>query len=1593
MRNLYLFLLFLVGTTALAQEAKLQFINNSPTLGTDIGPVVDVYINNVLHEGLRSIGFREASSYVDIASGNNVAIELRIAPSNIDGPVLISQTFTALNSGEIYTLMLGGVDLPVPQLPDLALFLFGNARLDSPDPNTTRVRAIHGGILLPPTTIGLRNQDPIFNLSYGSASAYFGFDAEELFFFADVQNLGFPLSYVGDFTELGGKSATLFISGSVVNDPEWGLWIATVEGDVFELPLTLLANVQFVNNVAAGAIDVYLGEELWIDNLEFRQAIPYYFIPSENILTFGIAPGGSTSINDVTATYEFGFETDVDYKLVLSGTPGSADFPVDLLINRSDRSQASSNDVFEVNFFHGFRDSLPILISGKQVGLFIDSLGYHNFSHYVQVDESLTYLDIRSKTDSSLLFSFIIPSELMIEGEAVTIFLSQFPDGTFTGYIIDQFGETTILEQLAYARVQIINNVPESTFVLFDNEDLLSVNYSYLDATSYLPLPSRIEWKLSLGESGNLNYEDAFLDLAFTLDNERDYVFIISGLLDDDEYPISLNIREKSSVVNMPSDSTASYMFHGIHGSEAVSIKVLGGEEITDTLNYHHFTDRLLLSSETFYFDIASESVRFIFEADLQNYEEDELVLLLTGEVNGNEAFKLFGIDRDGNVFELPETSIARVQFIHNLAGVPVDIYLNDSLLLSSFQPISATPYLNIEEGFYRVGIAPPGSQSVNDTIAGFDFEAKGREEYSLLISALPDEEDALFDLFIHEGSSSATSISGQLECLFFNSAVFNPLISWFDVYGSQSLEELPFGSFSSYFLFPKQYHLWSLSSGIDPEVSRYFEADFRDFQDQTCVVLFADDENDFDGLITRVVLSNGHVFDLEEVQVTKVQFVNNLRTDSVEIFINDYLLAGDLKTIEATPFLEISANKSIDISIIAISDKEVLYQDQLAFESDNLYVQFLSQQEEDESTLVFYTLENAREQSSALNQDGVDVCYHNGVPGWSGIAILNENGESLTTEILKGEFSDYIASAVGADLREIWLVDDVVKVGSFYEDLRSLSGAALVVWTRSDDPLSVYGVLPSGVVFKLPTLGTAFVQFLNNSPSDALDIYLFDNLYVDSLGYRAATSFIPVPAGPSYDLSFRLAGEAPNLYETVLELEDGAYYIAIANGISGDINTPLTLKLIENAKIGASSSGFVEVAVFHGAQDTDAISLEARNFISLANNMVYNDHRGYRELLPQRYIIDFIDVLSGSVFESYEAVLSGYQGRAGLLFASGLSGDDDASFGAYLLLDSGEVIKLPFISVARVQFIHNALADDDFFGQPIDLYYGGEKYLESFEFRTATGFLELPAFSDFELAIAPSMSESIGEAFYVLSPDFENAKNYIVVGSGILGSELPAERFTLEILENARRVASNQNQVDLVFFHGSPELRGVDILNDANLLLVRDLRFREYSDYIQFIPSSYTFNLEQSGSGAKIGSFLGDFSALSGQSATLFFTGEENTDFAIWAALANGVTFPLEILVNIAEQMNSSLPLKAFPNPFNSHIEIQLPFDILGDSRIILTDLKGVPMKMLSLNASDFLVLKDGMLRLDCSDLISGAYLLQVIQKDKLYHKLIIKE
>ena len=105
-----------------------------------------------------------------------------------------------------------------------------------------------------------------------------------------------------------------------------------------------------------------------------------------------------------------------------------------------------------------------------------------------------------------------------------------------------------------------------------------------------------------------------------------------------------------------------------------------------------------------------------------------------------------------------------------------------------------------------------------------------------------------------------------------------------------------------------------------------------------------------------------------------------------------------------------------------------------------------------------------------------------------------------------------------------------------------------------------------------------ARVQIIHNSPTPTVDVYLGETLLLDNFTFRSATPFIDAPAGEEIVIGIALdnsTSSADVIASFPLTLDNGKTYVAVANGIVGNADTPFGLVINDmGQEMGTGDNG-----------------------------------------------------------------------------------------------------------------------------------------------------------------------------------------------------------------------------------------------------------------------------------------------------------------------------------------------------------------------------------------------------------------------------------
>ncbi|MBI1288832.1 MAG: DUF4397 domain-containing protein [Flavobacteriales bacterium] len=497
----------------------------------------------------------------------------------------------------------------------------------------------------------------------------------------------------------------------------------------------------------------------------------------------------------------------------------------------------------------------------------------------------------------------------------------------------------------------------------------------------------------------------------------------------------------------------------------------------------------------------------------------------------------------------------------------------------------------------------------------------------------------------------------------------------------------------------------------------------------------------------------------------------------------------------------------------------------------------------------------------------------------------------------------------------------------------------------------------------------TARLEVIHNSADAAaavVDVYVNGGAspFIDDFAFRTSSGFVDVPAGVALSI-----GVAPStstgpgdIIATVPvgPLTAGETYIAIANGIispSGYMPAPaFGLDIYTGARESATGgSGTNDVLVYHGATDAPMVDVQELAVLNAqaVNDLSYSEFQGYLTLGVEDYTLQVQAAASGAAVAAFDAPLAtlGVDGAAITVLASGFldpsMNSNGAAFGLFVSTGAaGPLLELP-TAMARLEVIHNSA---DAAAAIVDVFINGSEAIPNFEFRTTTGFIDVPAGMPLAIDVAPDGAGIGGSVGTIDIPFLKSGETYIAIANGIVSGSgySPAPAFGLDIYEGAREAAASQgmSQTDVLVYHGSTDAPTVDVAETGvgAGTVVDNISYGEFQGYLELGTSNYQLTIQDQTGTTNVASFAAPLADLMLEDAAItvlasgFLDPSMNSNgagFGLWVSLGTqGALVPLSNVTGIEEVQSISNSV-LFPNPTNDNATMF--FDLVEKENINL--------------------------------------------------------
>ena len=456
------------------------------------------------------------------------------------------------------------------------------------------------------------------------------------------------------------------------------------------------ARVQVIHNSAdpaANVVDVYLNDDLLINDFKFRTASPFIDAPSGIPLTIGIAPSTSVTADESIATFTYTLTDGEKYVIIANGVLNPVDFAANpdgvatgfnLYVNAGMRESGLDPNNLDFVFFHGASDAPNVDAIARDVATVVDNASYTNFTGYVSVPADKYYIDVTPGADPSTIVTSSRAFLSNAGGAAAVIFASGFLDPaanndgkSFKLFYALPDGTVKNLPFVTTSKLQVIHNAADPAAAVVDiyvDGALAIDNFEFRTATPYIDLPGNVPVSIAVAPPTSESVDDAITTITATFKAGYSYIAMATGVLNPDLFvanpdglDIGFQLLVKENTVAL-SDRGNGLEFFGVHAAtDAPTVDIIARDVVTllDNVSYGAVSAYQTVPANTTYIlDVAlgdaPETVVASYEANLTGVLGQSAVVYASGflspELNpeGSQAFGLYYTLTDGTTGAFP---------------------------------------------------------------------------------------------------------------------------------------------------------------------------------------------------------------------------------------------------------------------------------------------------------------------------------------------------------------------------------------------------------------------------------------------------------------------------------------------------------------------------------------------------------------------------------------------------------------------------------------------------------------------------------------------------------------------------------------------------------------------------------------------------------------------------------------------------------------------------------------------------------------------------------------------------------------------------
>ncbi|RMH68201.1 MAG: DUF4623 domain-containing protein [Bacteroidetes bacterium] len=1167
------------------------------------------------------------------------------------------------------------------------------------------------------------------------------------------------------------------------------------------------------------------------------------------------------------------------------------------------------------------------------------------------------------------------------------------------------------------AQAQIVHNSPyaaAATVDVYVNDGLAIDDFAFRAATGFLPLPAGVDLTVDVTGADAPDNSSPVFSTTLNLAPFTNYYVIAAGdPLGGAGQPAFGLVPYAMARQSAATTGNAEFLiFHGSPDAPTVDVTERTAGTLADDLAFGAFSsDYVSVPPGAYDVDIETadnSAVAASFVADLSGSADAALLVAASGFLSpseGDPAFGLLAVFADGTTALLPANT-ALVQVIHNSPVGTVDVYVNDEEAIPDFEFRTATAFIELPAGTtpttapnLKIDLVADGASDNSSPAYTETVQVQFGKQYLLI--ATGDGVAQALDLVPYDMARTAAAQSTQADLLVFHGAPDAPTVDVVARGAGPVVDDLAYGAFASegYLELPIAPLVLDITPADDNTtvVADYFVPLTDEEQgaafvvvasgylaptgDQPGFALVAFPPQGGEALIVPPILEVSEAralpADAEDIAVSglvtramgRISFIQD-KTAAIGTFQSsgdyfDAIAAGDVAPGDEIVLFG-SRSDFRNLTQLSPDNFLVLSRENALPEPQTVTLAEIAANGED------YEGELIRVQDLRIDADG-DVVFGDN----ASYAITDPSDDTNTVELRITRTSDSMIPG-----RPIPVVPAIFTgvLGQFNTTYQLF-------------PINEDDIVPGPY---------ALAQIIHNAADPAaasVDVYVNGTRALDDFDFRSATPFIELPTDVTIDITAPDAADNSSpVFSKSLMLENGGTYVVVASGLVG---TSFDLYAAAGRRMSESTET-VDVLAFHGVTDAPTVDVTALGSPRpLVNDFAFGEFasEGYLSLPAADYVLN---VTPGDdndmVVASFEAPLATLElGGSGLVvLASGfLAPQGDApAFALIAVTPDGSVTPLPANTTARAQIIHNAA---DPAAETVDIYLSQDgtplATLDDVAFRTATGFVDLPA-GDVLVEIKGPDSTPESPNVFTKTLMLKPGETYVVVASGVVG-----DSFDL-FAAYGREQSSVAGQTDLGIFHGVSDAPAVDVVlpGETRLTLSDDLAFGAFEPYQSVPTADYPINVELADNSDIVAIFEAKLATLGLEDQALMVLAsgflsppvpskaDGHLGFALVAATAaGGELVTIDVVSGVPNVPVAEVPAAFtlhgnYPNPFNPSTTIRFDLPAQAEVSVEVYDMLG--RQVLRTAPQAFTAGANQRVQIDAASLASGLYLYRVVAR-----------